>query len=373
MMDFETVFYDTLAFMNIALFAAVGYVQRCALIAYEFIKNYDYDGLGLKIAFYYGVAKQFAIDTYTTHCKKGGFIDVAGENLIYFLKSAHSAILSYRIEPFEPEWISISCIFQTELDKATLNYSFNENYEQCPVFDTNGEESSIKTDSRLKSFTQWFYTTQHVMKREKILDECLITMKTDNKYIYKICNRDNECFAELPNELSKVKFLNIEYCHPENQSSITIQLDRNDYLVGNEILSSSFVKRQLEYMNSSKNFDMSYVLKIMDNNLNNFELKSHEYIVLDKMEYKIVNKNNLDDWVELSSQDGTEEPDEMENETTVDESPTTIQHFTQVIENTEPVIVENRSDEETVQETVEKTIEETVQEIVEKTVEETEI
>jgi hypothetical protein len=44
-MDFETVFYDTLAFMNIALFAAAGYIQRLALMAYEFIKNYDYERL----------------------------------------------------------------------------------------------------------------------------------------------------------------------------------------------------------------------------------------------------------------------------------------------------------------------------------------
>ena len=347
-MDFETVFYDTLAFMNIAVFAAVGYVQRWALIAYEFIKNYDYEGLGLKIAFYYGVVKQFAIDMYTTHCKKGGFIDVAGENLVYFLKSAHSAILSYRIEPFEPEWISISGIYQTEFDKTTMNYSFSENYEYCPVFDTNGKESSIKTDSRLQNFTEWFYTTQHVMKREKILDECLITMKTDNKYIYKICNRETECFAELPNELSKVKFLNIEYCHPENQSSITIQLDRNDYLVGNEILSSAFVKRQLEYMNSSKIFDMTYLLKIMDNNLNNFELKSDEYIVLDKMEYKVVNKNKMDDWVELSSQEETEEPDEPDEPVETDETKNEIIIDKQPgEENTELLIEKDENVEET--------------------------
>jgi hypothetical protein len=371
-MDFKTIFYDILAILNIAVFAVAGYIQRFALMAYEFIKNYDYEGLGLKIVFYYGIAKQFAIETYCTHCKKGGLVDVAREKLVYFMKSAHSTILCYRIEPFEPEWISVSCIFQTELDKASLNYSFNENYEQCPVFDTNGKESTIQTDSRLKSFTQWFYTTQHVMKQEKILEECLITMKNNNKYIYKICNLENECFSELPKELSKVKFLNIEYIHPENQSSITIQLDRNSYLVGNEILSPTFVKRHLEYMNSSKNFDMTYVLKIMDNNLNNFELKSHEYIVLDKMEYKIVNKNKLDDWVELSSQDGTEEPDETEKATIVEECADTVEPFTHVIEDNEPVIVENQTDEETVQETVEKTIEETVQEIVEKTVEETE-
>ena len=354
-MDFETLFYDMFAMINIAVFAGASYIQRLALMAYEFIKNYDYEALGLKIAFYYGLTKQFAIETYCTHCKKGGFVDVARENFVYFMKSAHSAVLSYRIEPFEQEWISISCIFQTELDKVALNYSFNENYEQCPVFDTNGKESTIKTDSRLKSFTQWFYTTQHIMKREKMLEECLITMKSDNKYIYKICGRENECFTELPNELSKVKFLNIEYSHPEIKSSITIPLDRNAYLVGNEILSSAFVKRQLEYMNSSKNFDMYYILNIMDNDLNNFELKSDEYIVLDKMEYKIMKKNKMDDWVELSSQDGTDHEDEAKKEPVVDECSTTMEPFSQVIENTETVIDENTPVEETVEKTVEET------------------
>jgi len=355
MMDFETIFYDILAILNIAVFAVAGYIQRFALMAYEFIKNYDYEALGLKIAFYYGIAKQFAIETYCTHCKKGGFVDVARENFVYFMKSAHSTILSYRIEPFEPEWISISCIFQTELDKVTMNYSFNENYEQCPVFDTNGKESTIQTDSHLKHFTEWFYTTQHVMKREKMLEECLIAMKTDNKYIYKICNRENECFPKLPNELSKVKFLNIEYCHPEIKSSITIPLERNAYLVGNEILSSAFVKRQLEYMNSSKNFDMTYVLKIMDNDLNNFELKSDEYIILDKMEYKIMKKNKMDDWVELSSQDETDDEDDAKKEPVADECSTAMEPFSQVIENAETMIDEDTPVEETVEKTVEET------------------
>ena len=329
-MDFETIFYDTLAFMNIAVFAVIGYVQRWALMAYEFIKNYDYEGLALKIVYYYGLTKQFAIETYHTHCKKGGLVDVASEQFMYFMKCAHSAILSYRIEPFEPEWVSVSCIFQT--DKASLNYSFNENYEECPVFDTNGKDSSIKSDSRLKSFTQWFYTTQHIMKREKLLEECLITMKSDNKYIYKICGRENECFTELPNEFSKIKFLNIEYSHPGIPSSITIPLERNSYLVGNEILSPTFVKRQLEYMNSSKTFDMTYVLKIMDNNLNNFELKSDEYIVLDKMEYKIMKKNKMDDWVELSSKDDTDDEGQQ-----LDEEPLLVEPSSPVNEPGEEV------------------------------------
>jgi hypothetical protein len=120
-------------------------------------------------------------------------------------------------------------------------------------------------------------------------------------------------------------------------------------------------------MNSSKNFDMTYVLKIMDNDLNNFELKSDEYIVLDKMEYKVVNKNKMDDWVELSSQDGTDEPDETEKETTAEESAANIEPFSEVIVNTEPVIVENRTDEEIIEETVEEIVEKTVETPIEGT------
>ena len=67
-------------------------------------------------------------------------------------------------------------------------------------------------------------------------------------------------------------------------------MDRNAYVVGNEILSSTFVKRALEYMNDRKSFDMSYSLKIMDNNLDNVVLKSDEYIVLERDSYKIIKK-----------------------------------------------------------------------------------
>jgi hypothetical protein len=315
-MDFETLFYDILAIINIAFFALVKKTHDISLIIIEKVKNYDYQALGLKIAFYAGQAKQFVVETYEKNCKKGDPIDVAKETAVYYIKYLHSVLLSYRIEPLENKWISTACIYQTPFDKSTMSYTYNENYEPMVTSHEN-ETNTIVTANPLEQFNIWFHAAQNLMKSNKNIDECLLTMKTGDKYIYKICNGWNKSGDELPVELSKVKFLNIEYFHPENAKSITIEMDRNAYLIGNEILSSTFVKRALEYMNDRKSFDMSYSLKIMDNNLENFVLKSDEYIVLEQDSYKIIKKNDGDltnDWVELTAEpnEGEEVANDME-------------------------------------------------------------
>jgi len=325
-MDFETLFYDILAIINIAFFALVKKTHDISLIIIEKVKNYDYQALGLKIIFYAGQAKQFLVETYEKNCKKGEPIDVAKETAVYYLKFLHALTMSYRIEPMENEWISTACIYQTDFDSVTLNYTLNELYE--PIRDGGDKDSSHPVSLiRLDKIKRWYGASQNIMKTDKQIDEWLLTMKTGDKYIYKICNRWNKCCDVLPDELSKVKFLNIEYCHPENEKSITIDMDRNAYLVGNEILSSTFIKRALEYMNDRKSFDMSYSLKIMDDNLENFVLKSDEYIVLERDSYKIMKKNGGDltnDWVELTAEpnEGEEVVKEMEKivEAVVDEA-----------------------------------------------------
>jgi hypothetical protein len=302
-MDFETLFYDILAIINIAFFALVKKTHDISLIIIEKVKNYDYQALGLKIAFYAGQAKQFLVETYEKNCKKGELIDVAKETAVYYIKYLHSVAVSYRIEPMENEWISTACIYQTPFDVSTMSYTYNENYE--PIRDVGDKDATQSVSPPLEQFNIWFHAAQNLMKSSKNIDECLLTMKQGDKYIYKICNRCNKAGNELSDELSKVKFLNIEYFHPENEKSITIEMDRNAYLIGNEILSSTFVKRALEYMNDRKSFDMSYSLKIMDNNLENFVLKSDEYIVLERDSYKIIKKNDGDltnDWVELTAE-----------------------------------------------------------------------
>ena len=343
-MDFETLFHDILAIINIVFFALVKKTHDVSLIIIEKVKNYDYQALGLKIAFYAGQTKQFLVETYEKNCKKGDPIDVAKETIVYYIKYLHSVIMSYRIEPLENEWISTACIYQTPFDKAIMSYTFNENYESMIKPDENDIEPSVSVNP-LEQFNIWFNSAQNVIKTNKNIEECLLTMKSGNKYIYKICNRYSKCCDELPNELSKIKFLNIEYNHPENEKSITIEFDRNGYLVGNEILSNTFIKRTLEYMNDRKTFDMNYSLKIMDNNLDNVVIFSDEYIVLEKNSYKIMKKTGSqlsNDWIELTTETNEGEMVEVMNEVEklVEEA------LDEAVEKVENIIVNNDDDEQ---------------------------
>ena len=87
---------------------------------------------------------------------------------------------------------------------------------------------------------------------------------------------------------SKAKFLSIEYTHPLMKMGIVFELDKSVYFVGNQILSPTFVKSYLEYQSELYHFDMDYVLKIMDGDINSFELGFDRYVVLTEDGYSIV-------------------------------------------------------------------------------------
>jgi hypothetical protein len=70
---------------------------------------------------------------------------------------------------------------------------------------------------------------------------------------------------------------------------IHINIPKNWFLIGNEILSSIFILRYLQYQSSEFVFDYNYILQIIDNNINQFNMKCHQYILLEENEYKVLN------------------------------------------------------------------------------------
>jgi hypothetical protein len=76
---------------------------------------------------------------------------------------------------------------------------------------------------------------------------------------------------------SKMRFLAVTYHHPDQTVSLDIPLAM--MLVGNELLSSAFVRRLL---NSSTPFDGRYWLECIDSDLTCFNVKSNEYVRLTK-------------------------------------------------------------------------------------------
>ena len=278
---------------------------------HTYLSEIDYNSIGFDIINKYSTMKQTVVSTYNNNIDKNSILNISLEYSLYFIEYVKSFIYDYRVEPFNNNWISISYVDQTENDKKTLSFIFDETYDQLDTI--HFFKDNIVNDY-CDDFNAWYNTAKAILLKDRKVFDCLISMRIENKYIYKVCNIEEEAFDELPFELSKVKFLSIEYTHPELDKPIVIEVDKNAYLIGNEILSCTFVKRALEYSCNIKNFDTDYVLKIMDNDLKTFELKSNEYIKLEKDSYKIIQKKCAIVQQDDEDEDEDEQDDFMETD-----------------------------------------------------------
>ena len=59
----------------------------------------------------------------------------------------------------------------------------------------------------------------------------------------------------------------------------------------NEILSSAFIKRYLDYNSLDVVYSHNYKIHIMDNNINMVTLTEKDYILLHKENYEIITNN----------------------------------------------------------------------------------
>jgi hypothetical protein len=275
---------------------------------YSYLSEIDYNAIAFDIITTYSTMKENIVTVYRKNIDKDSPINISLEYMCYCIEYLKSFVLNYRIEPFNNNWVSISYIDQSEYDKNTLSFTFDETYDEIDniyFFKDSFEYDNDYTGN----FKEWYNTAKIILLKDKKVYDCLISMRMNDTYIYKVCDMDSNSFDKLPCEPSKVKFLSIDYIHPEVKNPIPIHIDNSAYLVGNEILSCTFVKRALEYSFNVKNFDADYELRIMDNDLNVIRLKSNEYIVLEKNTYKIIQKNS-DDYVILDDeikQDGNDE------------------------------------------------------------------
>ena len=120
-------------------------------------------------------------------------------------------------------------------------------------------------------------------------------MKYDNIYKIKhVPSKDkNPDIIEKKPDISlipsNVSFITIEYSHSENSKySISLELPKSMFIVGNEILSAGFVMRYLEHTVGAGVFDMNYTLNIIDNNINQFKMRNNQYFLLEMDSYKII-------------------------------------------------------------------------------------
>ena len=227
----------------------------------------DTEKIGIKVFLMiskkYSELKYGAINIYENNPN----VKIVVDGTITCVFEIYKKINGVKSEPFHPLWISV----------FTLTQNLNNNEEYTIV------ENSVN-EIMLKRF-------------KSVIEENMnTTIQNDKLYIFKtpayiLCNIENKFEkddAKYIVEKSDVKFLSIEYFTDGMNEPINILLNKDIYQIGNEILSNTFVFRYLQYQTRYCVFSNDYIIKVIDDEINEFTLKSNQYVLLDKNEYKII-------------------------------------------------------------------------------------
>lgn len=202
------------------------------------------------------------------------------DSSVYCCKCLCCILINQRIQPFKNNWICTS-ILMKQTSPLLGQYYFNDVYV---YLDNN--------DDVLENFKESLETILSIINSESNLSEGMVTMKTNDQYINRVCSNNtkpNEFFMHLPLVQSKHQFISVKYSHPRMKEPIFIDIDKEYYYAYNELFSPVFIKRYLEYQPLEYEFDMNYELEIMDNDINTFVLTSKQYVLLVESTYTIKN------------------------------------------------------------------------------------
>jgi len=211
------------------------------------------------------------------------------ENIYWWNEYIRCYVLNTKIEPFDNYWISTWHIMKNMygpsicLTKDTYIYPL--------------KNSSVAQENIGEIMNSYYKNTYNnclnQLYESPDIHEFLIIMKTNTVKNVVVCsmkNKDN-LISGVSREFSDVRFLTIQYTHPRMEYVINIKLPNEYFISNNEILSCTFVKMWLEHQTVKYEYDMDYVLKIIDYNINLTDLKSNQSIVIYKNEYIVIDNN----------------------------------------------------------------------------------
>ena len=210
------------------------------------------------------------------------------DNIYRWNKYIHCYITNTKIEPPDKYWISTWYIMKNDYDSPV--FLTKETY--CyPI--TNNLNSDIIDDIMNTYFKNTYFNCLYQLYNSPNIHEFLIIIKTNNVKRVVVCNiqNKNNLLLEARNNISDVRFLTVQYTHPKMKYTINIKLPDDFFICNNELLSKTFVKMWLEHQSEKYHYDMDYLIKIIDYNINQFDIKSNQSIVIYKNKYVIIENN----------------------------------------------------------------------------------
>jgi len=121
--------------------------------------------------------------------------------------------------------------------------------------------------------------------------ELMMVITKNNHNYYRIFNeskKDNFFIKDGITKILKPRFLSLEYFHKDMKERITIELEPEDYLEGNEVLSSSFIYRLLSKQSKPFVFGDDYQIQYIDWHVNIGTIQSNQYVVITKEGFDVV-------------------------------------------------------------------------------------
>jgi len=229
----------------------------------------------------------------------------------YGIRFIGAALINQRIEPFEKTWICSTVLHLRNFEIYSKNkYTLVETYDYVDnLFICDRVKNESLDEFMLVNVADTLSSIKTVALNNNNIVESMVTMKYNDQMMYRIFFpyvHDHQRISNLSNKSepvpspkgyepivfptvkSSVKFLSVEYTHPSMIRSIILEIDDGVYIKNNMILSPLFVLRLLDHQPQSYIFDMKYVLKIMDDNINTFTVTYDQYVVLEKSSYKVL-------------------------------------------------------------------------------------
>ena len=236
----------------------------------NYFQNTSWENIGLDLLLWYSRIVANVVIYYRALSSKSPWLkwmNIQCENIMNWSKRM---LVRHKLDPDSASWGMIFQISQTEKGFAADEHSYEllDDMQNPNLFRTFINNSNIRT--------------------ENMYDTCVIVKTPDSV----MCRRigDVSYLPKIADELEKsnVRFVSVEYSHPDLGEPIPIKLSKEYWQVGNELFSAAFILRYLEYQSKPYLFDDKYKLVIMDNNMDIIELSLGQYIVLDKNKYEIM-------------------------------------------------------------------------------------
>jgi hypothetical protein len=188
-------------------------------------------------------------------------------------------------KPNEYPWASITRF----TDNSDGTYNISEDYYYIVDFSYGNNDTLEKLINM----------SMDVLQSDDTITECLIKLSISPEYtLFRVINRiftqmktsndattsqesiiDNDHKKSIL-KTSSVKFLSIEYEHPDMNEPICIKLPSSFYLEGNCILSAAFIRQWLAETGVPYVFDNRYTIYIIDQDVYSISLSNKEYITI---------------------------------------------------------------------------------------------